>query len=193
MPQAKWLRCRHRWLPHSALRANFDGYVVANALAELLGHCLREGDPHLELYTAASDTLNALDRLPSAPLPLLWAFELKFFRTLGFGFRLETCAASGRRLAPPFRAPVRYRLSDGAFLHPDAPAGTPADGELSGEAFALLASVSASSSEFAGKIKTDSRIRAELTQLFARYLETHLSVRGTLRSLDALNWERSSR
>ncbi|MDD5088281.1 MAG: DNA repair protein RecO [bacterium] len=177
---------------HASLRADFDGYVVANALAELLGHCLRESDPHPELYAAASATLDALDRLPTSPLPLLWAFELKLFRTLGFGFRFEDCAASGRPLIAPFRAPIRYRLSDGAFFHPDVPAGVLSDGVLSGEAFAVLASLSSSSNDFAGKIKTDPRIRTELSLLFARYLETHLSVRGALRSLDALNWERPS-
>lgn len=178
---------------HSTLRENFEGYVVANALAELLGHCLREGDPHTELFEATSAMLDALDRLPPAPLPLLWAFELRLFRVLGFGFRFETCAVSGRSLAPPFRAPIRFRLSDGAFFHPDVPFSVSADGELSGEAFALLSSLKSASNEFAGRIKTDSRVRIELSQLLARYLETHLSVRGRLRALDALNWEQSSR
>lgn len=177
---------------HSALRENFEGYVVANALAELLGHCLRDGDPHPGLFAVTSATLDALDRLPPEPLPLLWAFELRLFRALGFGFRFKACAISGQLLTPPFRAPIRFRLNDGAFLHPDLPATVFSDGELSGEAFALLASLNSSSDEFAGRIKTNSRVCSELTRLLARYLETHLSVRGRLRALDALNWEQSS-
>src|SRR5512147_1220190 len=40
-------------VPHSALREEFERLTVASAVVELLSRCLKDDDPHPELYDAA--------------------------------------------------------------------------------------------------------------------------------------------
>jgi DNA repair protein RecO (recombination protein O) len=176
---------------HRALRAELDSVTVASAVSELLAKCLRERDAHPELYDATSDVLKALDQRPASPLPILWLFELLLFRALGFELALRTCAVTGAPLSPPFSAPVRYRLSDGAFLRPEAKS-TAQDGELSAEAFAVLSGLSSATPRFAGRLKVTPGLQKEISAFLARYLETHLPVAGKLRSLKALNWGKTA-
>jgi DNA repair protein RecO (recombination protein O) len=168
-----------------------DSLAVGSAVSELLAKCLREHDPHPELYDATVDVLKALDRRPVSPLPILWRFELLLFRELGFEAGLRNCAVTGAPLSPPFTSPVRYRLSDGAFLSPEAK-GAATDGELSAAAFAVLSRLSSATSHFAGRLKVAPRVQNEISTFLARYLETHLPVVGKLRSLKALNWGKAS-
>jgi DNA repair protein RecO (recombination protein O) len=172
---------------HHALRADLDLLAVASAVAELVARCLREHDPHAELYDATRAVLSALDQGPASPLPLLWLFELQLFRALGFALELGTCAATGQLLAPPFPALIRYRLADGAFFRPEAMLSTH-DGELSVEAFSALSALASATPSFAGRLTVSPRVQQEVSTFLARYLETHLPVVGKLRSLKALNW-----
>ena len=174
--------------PHLPLRRNLDLIAVASATVELLSRCLSDEDPHKGLYDAASETLGALDHQPVSPLPVFWRFEMDLFQSLGFELQLIRCAATQQLLAPPFRSAIRYRLADGSFLHPEAPASAPRDGELLPESFGVLSRVSDSSREFAGRIVVSARAVQDLQSFFARYLETHLPVRGHVKSLDALRW-----
>ena len=173
---------------HSALREDFDRLTVASGIAELLARCVTEEDPHPDLYDYASATLNALDKRPASPLPLLWAFELSLFRTLGFGLQSERDAVTGRPFIPPFPNRIRYHMPSGAFFAAESPTPPPSDGELSAETFAVLSALSKLSAQAAGKVAFSPRVRAELMHFLARYLETHLPVRGKIRSLDALSW-----
>jgi recombinational DNA repair protein (RecF pathway) len=124
-------------------------------------------------------------------LPILWLFELRLFRALGFELALGSCAVTGAPLSPPFSAPVRYRLSDGAFFGPEAKR-VAADGELSAAAFAVLSRLLSATPRFAGRLTTAPRVQHEIATFLARYLETHLPVVGKLRSLKALNWGKAS-
>jgi DNA repair protein RecO (recombination protein O) len=178
--------------PHFGLRNDLDLMSIGSAVIELLARCLREEDPHQDLYDNARATLAALDAKPMSPIPVLWQFELDLFRTLGFGLQLHSCAETGLSLTPPFRGDVRYRLSEGSFLHPDASPGAPRDGDLTPEAFSVLVSITKSSRDVAGRIAVSARASLELTSFMARYLETHLPVRGQLRSLEALRWTHPS-
>jgi DNA repair protein RecO (recombination protein O) len=173
--------------PHLGLREDFDRVTVASAVAELLSRTMKDDDPHPELYDAAVETLASLDERPASPLPFLWAFELNLFRELGFELRLTECAESGKPLIAPFRGPIRFRLADGGFFHPES---RPAifDGELSPESFAALAKLSTASRAFVSRLNLNPRTNQDLANFLARYLETHLPIRGKLRSLEALHW-----
>jgi DNA repair protein RecO len=177
--------------PHRELRGDFVLLTMASAVAELLAKCLREHDAHRELYDSAAVVLSALDSKPVSPFPLLWQFELRLFRALGFELPFATCAATGKPLVPPFAAPVRFRLADGAFFGSEA-VGIAADGELQGEAFAILSTLAAVTSRFASRLRIDLRVQQEITRFLARYLETHLPVTGKLRSLNALSWGKAA-
>lgn len=173
---------------HVPLREDLDRMAVGSAMMELLSRCLHDEDPHPELYDAAVAALQALDARPAYPLPLLFAFELQLFRALGFGLQTEACTASGRPLTPPFEREVRYRLADGSFLHPDL-GGDPAhQGRLAPEAFGAICALSNMSPEYAGKMALGPRTSREIAMFLTRYLETHLPVKGRLRSLAALSW-----
>jgi len=173
---------------NNALREDFERLTIASGVVELLAKCLTEEDPHPDLYDAASATLHALDQRPHSPLPLLWMFEITLFRALGFGLQVDADALTGKPFSPPFPPNVRYRMSSGAFSVSDAPGGGESDGHLSAESFALLRALSTFSVQTAGRISFSPRVRGELTQFLARYLETHLPVRGKIRSLEALYW-----
>jgi DNA repair protein RecO (recombination protein O) len=176
-------------VPHSALREDFERLTVASAVVELLSRCLKDDDPHPELYDAATKVLAALDERPTAPLIMLWAFELDLFSTLGFTLQFARDIQNGQTLTPPFRGPIRYRLSDGSFLHPDNPVNLQHDGLLSAEVFSILTRLSGMSVEFISKLTVSTRAHREIAAFLARYLETHLPVKGRLRSLDALGWD----
>ncbi|HEY3294666.1 MAG TPA: DNA repair protein RecO [bacterium] len=174
--------------PHSVVREDFERLTIASAVVELLARCLTDEDPHPDLYDAASATLHALDQRPESALPLLWAFETSLFQTLGFGLQTELDALTGRPLTPPFPSYIRYRWSSGSFFVSDPRNNPPSDGEMSGETFAVLSALSQFSVQAAGQIAFGPRVRKELTYFLSRYLETHLPVRGKIRSLEALNW-----
>ena len=174
--------------PHLGLRSDLVLMSVASAVIELLTKCMKEDDPHPDLYDNAAETLSALEARPSSPVPLLWKFEMDMFTALGFGLQMDVCAETGQPLVPPFRTGVRFRLNDGNFLLPDARPSAARDGELTGEAFSVLSSIAHASRDFAGRISISSRVYLELSSFMARFLETHLPVRGQLRSLNALRW-----
>jgi DNA repair protein RecO (recombination protein O) len=176
---------------HAQLHTNLRLLAIGSALAELLAKCMRDEDPHPDLYDEAADTLNRLNDGPASPLALLWAFELRLFQALGFALQFERCAVTGQPFTPPLRGNVRCRLLDGSFLHPEAPPSAPFDAQLSGRAFAILAQLAGENRALAGKLVTDPAVERELRQFLTRFLETHLPVRGTLRSLDALHWNDS--
>jgi len=176
---------------HRSLRAELESLTVGSAVSELLAKCLREHDPHPELYDVTVEVLRALDQRPASPLPILWLFELLLFRALGFELAPGICAVTGAPLSPPFSAPVRYRLSDGSFLRPEAKSDAQ-DGELSAAAFAVLTRLSSATPRFAGRLKVTSDVQREISAFLARYLEAHLPVAGKLRSLKALNWGKAA-
>ncbi len=174
--------------PHAAVREDFERLTIASAVMELLSRCLTEEDPHPDLYDIAAATLHALDQRPAAPLPLLWAFELGLFRSLGFSLQVETDSLTGKSFAPPLPSYIRYRMSNGSFFLSDSRTSAPSDGEMSAETFAVLSALCSFSVQTAGNITFGLRVGKEMTYFLARYLETHLPVRGRIRSLDALNW-----
>jgi DNA repair protein RecO (recombination protein O) len=176
-------------VPHSILREDFDRLTVASAVVEVLSKCLKDDDAHADLYASTVRILAALDQRPASPLTLLWVFELDLFRTLGFHLRCKSDIRSGAALTPPFRGPIRYSLSDGSFLHPENAGPYAHDGTLSAEAFAVLSRLSDMNLDFVTKLTVSPRAHRELALFLSRYLETHLPVRGRLRSLDALGWD----
>ena len=173
---------------HSALREDFERLTIASAVVELLARCVTDEDPHPDLYDSASATLHALDQRPASPLPLLWAFELSLFQSLGFNLQVVNDALTGRPLIPPYPSYIRYKLSNGSFYLADPRTNARHDGEMSGETFAVLTALSKFSVQTAGRITFGLRVRKELTLFLSRYLETHLPVRGRIRSLEALDW-----
>jgi DNA repair protein RecO len=177
---------------HAELHTDLRLLAVGSALAELLAKCTRDEDPHPDLYDEAAATLNRLNDAPASPLALLWAFELRLFQAFGFALQFERCAATDQSFAPPLRGNVRCRLTDGSFLHPDAPSSIKFDLELSGRAFAILAKLAGENRVLAGKIITDATAEREIGKFLTRFLETHLPVRGALRSLNALHWNDST-
>jgi DNA repair protein RecO (recombination protein O) len=174
--------------PHLGARSNLRTLTVAAAVIELLMRCTREDDPHPVLFDSAEDTLSALDARTGGELALLWKFEIGLFEELGFRLQFDTCAVTARPLKPPFAGPIRYRFADGAFLLPHAVTHEAGDGSLGPEAFAVLASLRGASRQFVSRISVPARTEHEITAFLARYLEAHLPVSGTLKSLAALHW-----
>lgn len=176
---------------HRGLREDFNALTVGSAVSELLSKCLREHDVHTELYEAAVSVLETLDQKPCSPLPILWLFQISQFRALGYDLALSVCAETGAALAPPFRKPIRFRLADGAFFAAGA-GSIITDGELSVEAFAVLSALSTATPRYAARLTVSPRAQQEIMRFMTRYLETHMPVSGKIRSLQALNWGRST-
>ena len=176
--------------PHLGVRDRMSGMAVGSAVLELLLRCLKDEDPHPELYDAAVQTLLALDSQERASLPLLWKFELDLLTELGYRLRIERCALTGQPLTPPLRGSVRFRLHDGAFASPNAPPAELLDGALSAESFAVLAKLHTATRDFAGKMKAGERTENDITRFLQKFLEYHLPVSGRLKSLSALRWTR---
>lgn len=178
--------------PHLGIRDSLSGITLGSAILELLLYSLHEDDPHEDLFAATREAMQALDTSTGVQLPLLWKYELLLFRTLGFGLQAKRCAVSGAPLVPPFRGPIRYRCRDGIFLSPSVSFAEQIDGTLSAESFALLSGLSNASYQFAGLLKVYEKTEQELTRFLQRYFESHLPVKGKLRSLEALRWSRNT-
>ncbi|RQV94932.1 DNA repair protein RecO [bacterium] len=178
--------------PHLGIRDSLSGITLGSAILELLLCSLHEDDPHESLFAATRDALRAMDSSQGVLMPLLWKYELILFRTLGFGLQTKKCAASGKPLVPPFNGPIRYRCHDGIFLAPGVSFSETVDGTLSLESFALLSRLSEASYQFAGRLKVNEATEQELTRFLQRYFESHLPVKGKLRSLEALRWSRNT-
>lgn len=173
---------------HLGLRKNWPALATACAVIEFLSKCTRESDPHPDLFDATVETLEGLDTRPRFPQALLWRFQIILLPALGLALAVDQCPVTGARLRPPFVAPLRYRLDDGSFLHPDADRTARMDGKLSPAAFAVLASLQNSTVQFASRVMASPSTASEITDFIVRYIETHLPVRGQLRSLRALLW-----
>jgi DNA repair protein RecO (recombination protein O) len=173
---------------HLGIRDSLSGMTLGSAILELLLRCLHEEDPHSDLYDATREAFASLDDQRGVCLPLLWKFELILFRALGFGLQLNLCAASGKPLAPPFSAPIRFRYRDGMFLSPEAPSTGGTDGALSSDSFAVLARLMEASYQFAGRLVVKEKTEQEIIRFLHQFLESHLPVSGRLRSLEALRW-----
>ncbi len=173
---------------HLGLRGSWQCYAVACAVAEFLSKCTRESDPHPELFRSTSETLDALDSVPKFPVPLLWRFQLLLFPAIGLSLTFDRCAVTSLPLQPPFQSAIRYRFADGAFLHPQADRATAHDGELSPAAYAALSSLQGASAQLSTRLAVTAATAAEITDFITRFLESHLPIRGQLRSLQALRW-----
>lgn len=174
--------------PHLKLRDDLKLMIVGSAVAELLLRCLREEDPHEDLYDAVRTIYAALNDQPADPLPLLWQFELKLLQSLGYRIETSSCAVTSKSLASPPARKIRYRLSDGAFFHPDARLISDPDGQMSMTAFAALRNLAGGSSGLASRMVLKHETHEEIRLFLERFIESHLSLRGNLRSLDALSW-----
>jgi len=177
---------------HTGLRKALPLLTVASAMAELCRLTLKDADAHPEIYDLLDQALVALDKEPAQPLPILWKFELELLAALGFALSLERCAQCGKELKAPFSGRVGFRLEDGSFLGPDCEPGSQKDGTLAAETFAVLSSVARKPAAMLGRLTVSAAARREVQDFLANYLSYHLPVRGYLKSLAALEWDRQS-
>jgi len=178
--------------PHLGIRDSLSGMTIGSAILELLLFSMREEDPHEDLFLATREALLALDNQQGVSLPLLWKYKLLLFQSLGFGLQTRKCASKGTPLVPPFTDSIRFRYRDGIFISPGSDFSGQIDGALTAESFALLSRLVDASYQFAGRLKVKEQTETELTKFLQRYLESHLPIRGRLRSLEALRWSRNT-
>jgi hypothetical protein len=145
---------------------------------------------HPDLYDALRETLTALDEQKHVRFPIFWKFQLDVCRSLGFELQLQYDALSGKLFKLPISNPIRFHFSDGTFTE-DGGTKDPGDGVLTAESFAILLRLSTASRDFAARLAVSPKAEKEITSFLSRYLETHLPIRGRLRSLEALRWSRA--
>ena len=80
------------------LRQDLSSLYAGYYLAELLDGWTEDHDPHPALYDEALRTLRRFGQPGIATGPCLAHFELAFWRELGYGPALETCADCGEEL-----------------------------------------------------------------------------------------------
>ncbi len=67
-----------------SLRNSLELLVVAHTIAELLLRCLKDEDPHPELYGISQSALSMCESRVSKIMPVLWKFELELLTQIGF-------------------------------------------------------------------------------------------------------------
>lgn len=82
---------------HRALRGDLDRLLFAMHLAELVGACLHEDQPHPEVYDLLEGGLLALEGAVSPELVVAW-IERALLTELGYGPELDVCVRCGREL-----------------------------------------------------------------------------------------------
>ena len=97
--------------PGTDLSRLYAGYYVA----ELLDGLIQEYDPHPELYTVASDTLQRLSAEADPRLPLLH-FELELLREIGHLPDFEACSLCHEPIV--FGQGARFWVSQGGLICP---------------------------------------------------------------------------
>jgi DNA repair protein RecO (recombination protein O) len=175
---------------HSGLRQTLPLLSVASALAELCQLTLKDGDPHPDIYDSLDAAFATQDKTPAHPLPILWKFELQLFAALGFALSLHQCAECGSQLQPPFSARVAFRFENGGFVEPKCQQKSRWDGTLSAEAFSALNFVSKHPIGQSGNLTLSVGATGEIQDFLGKYLSYHLPVRGHLKSLAALQWDK---
>ena len=81
------------------LRRQLDGFYAASYAADLVQMGMRELDPCREVFSLLRELLRDLSRGGSSAI-LLYQFEIRLLRQLGFGPRLDSCAVCGRKRPP---------------------------------------------------------------------------------------------
>jgi DNA repair protein RecO (recombination protein O) len=175
---------------HSGLRQTLPLLSIASALAELCHLTLKDEDPHPDIYDSLDASLAALDKAPPNPLPILWKFELQLFAALGFALSLDHCSECRSELRPPFSARVGFLFENGSFVEPKCQRKSKTDGTLSAEAFSALNFIGRHPIEQIGRVALSAGASSEIQDFLGKYLSYHLPVRGHLRSLAALRWEK---
>ncbi len=139
----------------------YAGYYVAELLAELTD----TGDPHPELFTAADQTLLALDEGGSLPETVL-QFELTALRLAGHLPSLSECVVCGRPVEANGRVP--FGMMVGGVLCNDCRPGRRGIVSVSGEIIGVLRQ--ATSGELAGSgVSLDGSVQGELRAVMKSY------------------------
>ncbi len=120
---------------HLALRRNLRGLYLGLYAAELVGMLIEERDPHPPLFDRLHGLLAALTT--DAREEAFLAFELDLLREAGYGLRLGTCSACGRRLEQRrYFSPAR-----GGAVCRDCEAGVPDRLSVDSRLLGLLAMI----------------------------------------------------
>jgi DNA repair protein RecO (recombination protein O) len=140
----------------------YAGYYVAELLTELTD----EGDPHPELFAAASDTLQALDQ--GEPLvENILHFEVAALQHLGHFPLLTDCVGCGRNV--PLTGRVRFGLVAGGVLCATCRLGQRRVASVSAPVVQALAQFAEAGANWR-TLQLDPAIRGELRGVWNNYL-----------------------
>ena len=141
----------------------YAGYYVAELLLELTD----AGDPHPELFTAADETLLALDR--GDPLnETVLKFELSALRLLGHLPLLSECVNCGKPVEKEGR--VAFGLTAGGVLCQACRPGQRQVASVSGACLQALRQFASASYDDASDLTLDPAIRGELRGVWNNYM-----------------------
>jgi DNA repair protein RecO (recombination protein O) len=136
----------------------YAGYYVAELLAELTD----AGDPHRGLFTAADETLLALDS--DAPLAeTVLQFELAALRLLGHAPSLDQCVVCGQPVSAKGR--VAFGMTSGGVLCGECRGGRRGVVSVTSGVIAALRAVEEESA-----FQLDPAVRGELRGVMTNYL-----------------------
>ena len=141
----------------------YAGYYVAELLLELTD----AGDPHPELFTAADETLLALDRGEAVAETVL-KFELAALRLLGHLPLLSECVNCGRPVEQEGR--VAFGLTAGGVLCHACRPGQRQVASVSGACLQALRKFAETSAVDARELTLDPAIRGELRGVWNNYM-----------------------
>lgn len=139
----------------------YAGYYVAELLAELTD----TGDPHRELFTAADQTLLALDDGRSVPETVL-QFELSALRLAGHLPSLAECVVCGRAVDANGRVP--FGMTVGGVLCNDCRPGRRGVVSVSGEVIGVLRQATSGESA-TSNASLEASVQGELRAVMKNY------------------------
>ena len=157
----------------------------AAVVLELLNRAFIDGESNPEAYDAATEALEALDLGPLHPRIVLWRFQLKVIKAVGFSLDPNPCPVCGREPAATGHRNLLL-LEAGAICCQDCQPTEEPSLQLSGESVSLLRRIERNSDPGLGRLKPSRAASRELTYILERFLRYHNPALGQMPALEML-------
>lgn len=175
--------------PFFKMRMEPDKLAIGLALVELVYLVMHDEEENQHMFALLTDALHALEMSEQQSLNILFAFELKLVKQLGFAPHFELCSQCGTRLLDDNEVRfVHVILARGSVICSKCVAGRNGAGiRLSKEALRSLVYFSSAPMETITQQRLTPQREDEILALLQTYLQYHVAGSRTLRSLSLLN------
>jgi DNA repair protein RecO (recombination protein O) len=175
--------------PFFNMRVEPDKLAVGLALVELVHLVMHDEEENQRMFALLADALHVLEISEINSLNILFAFELKLVRQLGFAPQFELCSQCGTHVLEGNEVQfVHLILARGSIVCSKCIAGRNSAGiRLSNEMLHALVHFASVPMDTVADLQLTFQQQDEMLALLQMYMQYHVAGARTLRSLSLLN------